>query len=412
MTVQEEGDEPLFPEDEPIKREGWAFNSINVSFTDSRVQYVRNTHVIGAVPTEPSILFYHVVAELTTHADLFLQINIQFKPNTFMWQNYTEFINSGLIDDYNRTVRALLDLTNHRVRTSFFDISAREFTTDFFDFPEYNPENDSFTIEKRYQISDLMILRETSAFILTLDEPFPFDINNIQLGDLSDFRYEVNFVNEGEIPFLEEKIRLTTTGGPLSYVLKTNGYTGTVYFNQFHPETLSNYTKHPLDVKQQMFYAIKMPSGQELSYSFDSEYQSRVEKQEMNVESKGNTIWLFFESGDVVPQYVKLDSKTPEIPLLQQFSVQNYASFALSGLIGLVTILKGLPMLLNRRSTGKIKSVMRKSMKANDYKGIQSSLNQAFEKFSAGELSLNQYKEIQNYGDFLEHGFSNLETNK
>jgi len=411
-----QGDEPLDPVFIPPTRPtGWADNAIEVSLSGSGITYERQTFVEVASPTDPTIFLWSAVVELTTHSDLLVQIRLHFDPDEWN-NNFQTFLNSPRIqNDYFNNSKAFNDLLRVPIDDSFFGISSRSFRTinDVFFNQEENKPESTFVIEER------IVLRETSAFILALNEPFPFDLNNIQLGTLTNFRYEILFETQGTTSVTRESVKLSSAGGPLELNSKTSGYSGTIAFSQFDTQELGNYSSPNVEGGQILAYTIELPSGQEIdsaSTSFDTEFTTRLANQdegfeELDMESQSNFMWFWFETGDLVPQSVSFQTAPPVIPIFEQFSTTDYLSFGASGLIGLLTVFKGLPAYLHYRSSGKFRSKLARTMRDGKHQEFQAIQDDVFNKFSSGKLSLRQYNDVTAYANAIEQGFKGNKSN-
>ena len=255
--------------------------------------------------------------------------------------------------------------------------------------------------EPKYIISQQVILRETTAFISALSEPFKFDNNFIELGSLHDFNFKVlyqkNVVNGKLTENYHEDLKLVSEGSPLTYVGSSKGYQGDIYFTDHQPEPLGNFPRQ--DVKQTIVYKFTLPSGQSIHLGYDPTYSNSLDNSNANTATiSGSSFSLSFNTGDLLPNFISVSSDTP---LLNQFSITDYASWALAILTGIVAILRGLPFYLQRRSTRGIRKNLRKLASQNKADAISKELVEAYNKYIGGKLSLNQYKSIKEESDAL-----------
>jgi hypothetical protein len=359
--------------------EGTAWTNVNVTLSGTETIYERYTG-IDNVEVGGDIKRYSAIAKLTTHADIYFEIIAEFSgSNETEWNgNYTLFKNSEELKFF-KNFNALQDIVP-------VDISLLENTTSSFgtweeeDHPEYGK---IFGIEQR------IVLRQTTVFLLSLPEPFQFDLNKLELSQLSDFHFQSEYFHDEETnqSFVFESVRIKAPGSVLEYVRNVKGYTGTIYLTGWEPEDVPRYQRQFADVPQDILLQIKLPNEQEISFSFDSKYTDNPQT------SKSRNIAIFeFPSDGKLPYYIKITSQTP---FLEQFSVTDYVGMAFGALAAIVTSFKGIPYFLNRRSFNKYKRGLHNAVENDDVSEFKILQEKALNKYMSGKLTATQFEEVR-----------------
>jgi hypothetical protein len=365
---------------------------VNVTFRDSDTLYQRLTFLpspeLSGIAQE--IFRYFAIAKLTTHADILFEFNIEFDSQYPEWSgNYSVFQNSSIIEDYKRKYRALEELVP--VNSTLLQITSSSFETFRFNHTsELTGEENEI-----YGIHQVLIFRETTAFLLSLPEPFLFDLNKLELSQLSDFHFQHEFFNpEGDQPHIFEEVRIKAPGSALEYVSSTEGYSGTVYLadNPWDINEVPKYARYFGIIPQSIQLTLELPSGQDLSFDYDSTYKSSMGSEEQVSTKKGNKVTFFFSSESNLPYYVKITSVTP---IWAQFTLAEIASMAFGGLMGLVTLLKGLPYLWGRRSYGKFVQSFHNAVEKGDLSSFETLQEKAWNDFIRGKLSSGKFEDVQ-----------------
>ncbi|MFX0171344.1 MAG: hypothetical protein ACFE9L_05440 [Candidatus Hodarchaeota archaeon] len=367
-----------------------ANTGVNVTFRDSDTIYERSTYLpnpeLSGIAQE--IRRYFAIAKLTTHADILFEFDIEFYSQYPDWNgNYTTFQNSSIVEDYQKKFRALEELVP--ANSTLLKITSSSFET--FNF-NLTFEQTTFEI---FGIHQVLIFRETTAFLLFLPEPFLFDLNKLELSQLSDFHFQHEFFNpEDGHPHIFEEVRIKAPGSALEYVRSTKGYFGTVYLadNPYDINEVPEYARYFGIIPQNIQIILELPSGQELSFDYDSTYKSSVSSEEKVSTKKGNKVTFFFDSESKIPYYVKITSITP---IWAQFTLTEIASMAFGGLMGLVTLLKGLPYLWGRRTYGKFLQSFHNAVEKGDISSFESLQEKAWNDFVRGKLSSGKFEDVQ-----------------
>jgi hypothetical protein len=124
-------------------------------------------------------------------------------------------------------------------------------------------EQTSFEI---FGIHQVLIFRETKTFLLSLPEPFLFDLNKLELSQHSDFHFQHEFFNpEDGHPHIFEEVRIKASGSALEYVSGTKGYSGTVYLgdNLYEGNEVPDYFRYFGVIPQNIQITLELPSEQE-----------------------------------------------------------------------------------------------------------------------------------------------------
>ncbi|MFX0206889.1 MAG: hypothetical protein ACFFDT_12960 [Candidatus Hodarchaeota archaeon] len=365
---------------------------VNVTFRDSDTIYQRLTFLPGPELSgiAQEIFRYFAIAKLTTHSDILFEFNIEFDSQYPEWNgNYTLFQNSSIIEDYKNKFRALEELVP--VNNTLLQITSSSFETFQFNhtFEQTGEETQIFGLHQ------VLIFRETTAFLLSLPEPFLFDLNKLELSQLSDFHFLHEFFNPGDgRTEIREEVRIKAPGSALEYVSSTEGYSGTVYLadNSYDINEVPKYARYFGVIPQNIQLTLELPSDQDLSFDYDSIYKSSVGSEEQVSTKKGNKVTFFFDSEGSLPYYVKITSVTP---IWAQFTLAEIASMAFGGLMGLVTLLKGLPYLWGRRSYGKFVQSFHNAVEKGDLSSFEALQEKAWDDFIRGKLSSGKFEDVQ-----------------
>jgi hypothetical protein len=363
---------------------------VNVTFKDSDTIYQRSTDLpspeLSGIAQE--IRRYFAIAKLTTHAVIMFEFDIEFDSQYPEWnESYSMFQNSSIVDDYKEKYRALEELVP--VNSTLLKTTSSSFET--FNF-NLSFEQTSFEI---FGIHQVLIFRETTAFLLSLPEPFLFDLNKLELSQLSDFHFQHEFFNpEDGQPHISEEVRIKAPGSALEYVSSTKGYSGSVYLgdNPWEINDVPKYARYFGIIPQNIQITLELPSSQDLSFDYDSTYKNEVSTEEQASTKKGNKVTFFFSSESYLPYYVKISSITP---IWAQFTLAELASMASGVLMGLVTLLKGLPYLWGRRSYGKFVRSFHNAVEKGDISSFETLQEKAWNDFIRGKLSSGKFEDVQ-----------------
>jgi hypothetical protein len=368
---------------------GFADTRVNVTLSETYTTYVRETNAINPQISDIPIHRFFAIAKLTTHADILIEFHIEFLASDPEWNgNFTLFQNSLIVKEY-RDFQALKELVP--INTSVLEIESSSF--------EVHEESISESL-RIFAVPQFIILRQTTVFLLSLPEPFLFDLNELELSQLSDFHYQHEFFrpeNENEKPFLFELVRIKAPGSVMDYIPSAKGYTGSLYLapDPWNANRVPRYHRHITNLPQTIQVNIELPKTQTInSVEFDTEFRNTADSEEQSYMISKNIISFTFS--DYFPHYIKLASF---IPLLEQFTITEYASVAVAGLAGLVTFLKGIPYFWNRRSFNKFKNSLHKAVEnPSQFESLQ---QKARSQFIAGKISAKELEEIRNEVDLL-----------
>lgn len=373
----------------PNQEQGEVFNEIKIVFKESSLKYTRKTNVRGARAINQNMQHYQTVIELTTHSELLVSFFIQFSADQ-NWKSINDFNSSAIVKDYRENSKALLDLIQNRYSLDFFQVQSRSFVTNSFN--EFGAKNNTI-----YEIEEKLILREATAFILALEEPFKFELNKVQLGNVQQFRYEVIFDSNSNEYY--EKMQLDANGGPLELNTTTDGYNGKLFLSFFTHE-LENYTSPIIQASQVLVYTFELPPNQVVEYSFDQVFEEQ--KTGLKLQQEGdNGLTFFFQTGDIIPNFMRIDSTPEVIQFWDQLSASDYLSFSASVFIGFFTLLRLTPALVTRRAVGKYKSNFRKAILNNDMLTFKTTYGRVTEQFKTGKLNLKQFEDLIKYSKVL-----------
>ncbi|MHA2245989.1 MAG: hypothetical protein ACXADY_13585 [Candidatus Hodarchaeales archaeon] len=359
--------------------EGVAWTNVNVTLSGTETIYERNTG-IDNVEMGADIKRYSAIAKLTTHADLFFEITAEFSgSNDTEWNgNYTQFKNSEDVQFF-KNFKVLQEIVP-------VDISLLENITSSFgtwEEPSHPEYGKIFGVEQR------VVLRQTTVFLLSLPEPFQFDLNKLELSQLSDFHFQSEFFHDEETnqSFAFESVRIKAPGSVLEYIPNVKGYTGIIYLTPWEPEEVPRYQRQFADVPQDIMLQIKLPNEQKISFSFDSKYTDNP----MTTKRRNIAIFEFSNDGKL-PYYIKISSQTP---FLEQFSVTDYIGIVFGGLAAIVTSFKGIPYFLNRRSFNKYKRGLHTAAERGDGAEFKMLQEKALNRYMSGKLTAIQFEEVR-----------------
>ncbi|MHA1713107.1 MAG: hypothetical protein ACTSW4_03560 [Candidatus Ranarchaeia archaeon] len=248
------------------------------------------------------------------------------------------------------------------------------------------------------------MIRETTAFILALDEPFRFDLNNIQLGQLEDFKLQVFFDKQHRV--YDESLCITAVGSPFEEVTSTKGLTGTIKFSEeYQPTQILMLNRAFGSVNQSIIMRFNLPKEQTLRYTFDFgqfEGQQSFFTTEVTRPTK-NSISFSFNTGNWMPIGVKIDSYPP---LWEQISVSEYLSFAGSLVLVMLTIVKGTPYYLRRRRINKLRRKLYSAAADNDWTSFEAVMSDASEKHINMKITAEQFKSLYFDSNLLKKRFA------
>ncbi|MFX1283572.1 MAG: hypothetical protein ACFFB5_07950 [Promethearchaeota archaeon] len=357
-----------------------AGTTVNVTLSGTETIYHRDTGVDNVEDIGIGIQRYSAIAKLTTHGDIYFEIIVEFSTdNTTDWQrNYTQFKNSPEIKHF-KDFNALQDIVP--VNISLLEITSSSFSTwEETDHPEFGY---LFGIEQR------VVLRQTTVFLLTLPEPFQFDLNKLELSQLSDFHFqsEYHYDKENDQYFIFESVRIKAPGSVLEYIPAVKGYSGIIYLTGWESENVPRFQRQFADVAQHITLQIKLPVQQDIDFSFDSKYTENP-----HITKSGNIARFEFPPDGKIPYYIKINS---QIPFLEQFGLTDYVGMVFGGLAALATILKGIPYFWNRRSFNKYKKRLHGAVEEEDMAEFKMLQEKAVNGYIRGKLSTNQFEEIR-----------------
>lgn len=363
--------------------EGVAWTTVNITLSGSETTYQRSTDVDNAGDISTGINWYSAIAKLTTHGDTYFEINVEFSTDdTTNWgTNYTQFLNSPEVAHF-RDFDALQDIVP--VEISLLENITSSFSTwNESDHPEFGLV---FGIHQR------VVLRQTTAFLLALPEPFQFDLNRLELSQLSDFHFQsiYHYDKENDFRFIHEEVRIKAPGSVLEYVPSVKGYSGTIYLTgrgEMEPESVPRFQRQFVDVSQDITFTIKLPAQQDVDFSFDPMY-----KENPSTTKSGNIALFEFPSDGKLPNYIKISS---QIPFLEQFSLTDYVGMAFGALAALVTFVKGIPYFLNRRSFNKYIKGLRSAVDKGNMSEFKSLQEKAVNNYIGGKFTTNQFEEVR-----------------
>ncbi|MHA1228406.1 MAG: hypothetical protein ACTSPV_16880 [Candidatus Hodarchaeales archaeon] len=143
-----------------------AGTNVNVTLSDSTTLYERSTYLPNP-ETEVLMQRFFVLAKLTTHGDLLVQFDVEFLSDVNPdWNgNLTLFKNSSDAD-YFRNYHALRDIVNVNISLLEISSSSIEIFQDNRTDPQEGVDKVFFIIEQR------VVIKQTTAFLLVLPEPF------------------------------------------------------------------------------------------------------------------------------------------------------------------------------------------------------------------------------------------------
>jgi hypothetical protein len=316
-----------------------AFSEIQIGLTETTTTYQRKTDADIGLNFFPDDLYrrYQIIADLTTHRELYLQFFIQWDTETAPWPTFDAFNNSPLVINFRDNNEALRQLVLNEEVVQVLDVTSSSFRTHSFTFTEFHEDETQVTNKTFWEIEQKIVVKETTAFLLNLFEPFNFDLNEVELGSLTNFKFESEFfVTDENNAFIHEKLQLSAQGSILKANTTTNGYDAEFAFSDFNPEILGNFFRAFADLPQVIEYKVSVPSTQEITgSSVDKRYLNAPYAKENILIIDNNQKYVFtarFISDDLVPVYISFTTAPPELEIWQQFSLSDYLSFAGSGL--------------------------------------------------------------------------------
>ncbi|MHA1971490.1 MAG: hypothetical protein ACTSW1_00775 [Candidatus Hodarchaeales archaeon] len=383
-----------------------AGTDVNVTLSDSTTLYERTTFLPNP-ETDVLMQRFFVLAKLTTHGDLLVQFDVEFlsSANPDWDGNFTFFENSSDAL-YFKNYQALRDMVN--VNISLLDISSS--SIEIFEDNRTDPRGGTdlyFVVEQR------VIIRETTAFLLVLPEPFQFGLNKLELGQLSELHFQFEYVNfTGEAPFVTESVRLKAPGSALDYIPNLKGYSGTLYLAEFPYEAqpIPRFLRPYADAPQDIMLKIKLPIGQnEINLEFDSTFLKNADIGSSDIRKTKNLVQIYFDHDSYLPYSITINSVTP---FLEQFSFSDYISMSAGVLAALFTVLKGLPYFYSRRSFNKFKSSLFDAVKKEEWQKLDAFEQEAKSRFMSRKLTATQYEEVNKVIQMLRNSESPVAREK
>jgi hypothetical protein len=359
-----------------------AFTKVNITLSDTDTLYHRETHVHNVQTDLPMDRFF-MLGKLTTHGDMLVSLDVEYSAANEDWNNSkTIFANSSEVKHYT-SFNATRDLLG-------VNITLLEITTDSFEIHEENR-----TEGKAFVINQQIIFKQTTAFLLSIREPFQFGLNRLELGKISDFHYQFEYIHFGEEPaFVMESVRIKAPGSAIEHIPNISGYSGTIYLSDFpyDPMPVPNFDRPFVHAPQDIMVSIKLPIGQnEINYDFDSYFKNKVGSQGPNAQQTKNLLTFHFNHNSYLPHAIYINSVTP---FLEQFSISDYLSMLAGVFAALFTVLRGVPYMLNRRSFNRYKGNLLKAVEKSEWKKLEELEKDAHDRFLARKLSTSQYEEL------------------
>lgn len=402
---------------EEPENQNFAETHLEIDLTGVGTTYKRETNarVSGTYLPEDQFRVYRIFADLTTHNELYLQFTIEWNADSPPWNNnFNIFRNSDLVRDYNQSYEALRQLVQNEEVVQVLKISSRSFRLHNFTdqiFDELTKTDINQTI---FLIEEKIVIKETTAFVLDLFEPFKFDLNDVQLSSLSNFKFESEFRAEDESTAnIHESLQLSASGSLLTANSTTKGYNGELRFDyDIFPERLEFFQRAFANLPQDVNWKITIPSDQLIdSINYDDEFKQRKD----NVDEIGginptqeNILEFNFKTGDLVPASVTFSTKPPVVEIWQQISLSDYLSFAGSIFIGLVTVVKVIPYYFSRRNTGGYKKKLHRSVLKNNWVEFDQLKQDALDRYLRGKISLSQIQSILNEIKIIKDNFETV----
>ncbi|MHA2298037.1 MAG: hypothetical protein ACXAEU_18825 [Candidatus Hodarchaeales archaeon] len=385
----------------PPQESGDAHSNINITFDEESTKYSRETH-IWDVQTDPGmeLLRYNAFAHFTTHEDILFDFHLEFNTTHFEWNNnFTNFNNSFIVKDYRQEYLAIRHLSP--IEVDLLDVGPEQF--DVGNDTRFDPENPQNKISSFF-INHQVIIRETTAFILALEEPFRFDLNNIQLGQIKDFQLHVFF--EKELKIYNEYLTLSAVGSPFVEVSATKGLSGIIRLGEdYNPTEVHKLFRAFGSADQTIEMQFNLPKEQLLSYRLDyGEFEDQKDLFTSSIPiTTRNTISFSFETNDWMPVGIIIDTS---VPIWEQFSVTDYLSYAASATIGLIALLKGLPFYFRRRGIGGLRKKLYNAASINDWVAFDNVLNEGRDRQMNRKMSSDQYRSLISESDLLREQYS------
>ena len=371
--------------------------AINVTFTESsQTIYERSTRASKSGPgADQFIIRYSTVIDLTTHQDLYIQFTIDFSP--LKWNNnFANFSSNVEIQNlYNRTYKALTSLLRNEIDVlQVLGITARSFFLRNSSLFISNVQTQVFEIEEK------IVLHEATAFILNLQEPFRFDLNAVELGTLSNFHFESIYELKSQTSSqITEKLVISAPGTPLEFDAASQGYYGDVYLRD-HPGPIPSYQRDFFVSEQDITFTLVLPASQVITkVNYDAGFSNPDFPNTTDPESaSGNQYVAVFTSGSTAPAYISLVS---EKPIWAQFSLSDYLSWGVSGLVAAIGLLRGVPFLLGRKKTSGFHHEMRRGALEGNWPTVDGVLKNAFESLLKGKMGQKQFQDLVSEHDVI-----------
>ena len=366
---------------------GEAQSQINITLDENSMQYERETFVTDIdTPMGFELIRYNAYAIYTTHEDILLNFHMEF--NTTLWNgNFTLFNNSQVVRDYELEYIAIQHLTF--VEVELLDVGPEMFIVQngtFFDPENPTEEKEVFFIDQR------VVIRETTAFLLSLDEPFRFDLNEIKLGQIQDMQLEVFFDKDHGV--YDERLRLSAEGSPLDSVTSTNGLSGVIRLSEdFSFQEVPKFNRAFGSVNQTIRMQFTLPAEQTLTYFFTyGDFAAEIGLFATDVvEDSKNSMTLEFTTDDWMPVGIAVSTF---IPFWEQITLTEWVSYIGSGIIALFTVIKGIPFFLRWVRLGQLRKHLYKAARSKDYGKFNDVMKYAQEVHLKRKITADQYRSL------------------
>ncbi|MFW9992700.1 MAG: hypothetical protein ACFFD4_11690 [Candidatus Odinarchaeota archaeon] len=374
---------------------GEAHSNIDITFDSESIDYKRDTHISNLrVNPEMDLILFSAFALYTTHQDILLDFHMEF--NTSFWNdNFTEFNNSGVITAYKQQYEAVKHLTP--IEVTLLDVGPKQFEAG--NDTRFDPDDPQQKITTFY-INHQVVIREATAFIITLNEPFRFDLNRIRLGLLEDFRLEVFFDKEHR--FYDEILHLSAQGSPLEENTATKGLGGVIRLGEdYGPQEIPRLNRAFGSVNQSIDMEFIFPKEQTLSapkFGFGGFEEEGFVGDSTNVEewfitdyetTARNSFSMHFVTEDWMPITIAIST---QVPIWEQISITEYLSYAASAVFAAIAILKGLPFYLKRRGLGGLRKELYTAAANGNWTAFDEVIDGARKKQLNRKISADQLK--------------------
>lgn len=402
---------------EQPENQNFAETQLEIDLSAESTTYKRETIATVSGIYLPGDLFrtYRIIADLTTHNELYLQFTIEWNADSPLWNNNFNFFRSSpIVNDYNNSYEALKQLVQNEEIVEVLKISSRSFRLHSSTIPEFDTITKSVSNQSIFVIEEKIIVKETTAFVLNLFEPFKFDLNDVQLGSLSNFKFESEFnINDGTNAFIHESLQLSASGSLLKRNTTTKGYNGELRFD-YDTRNLESYRRAFTELPYDVNWKITIPSDQQIkSIEFDTEFLGQADN---NVDEIGginpdqkNLLEFNFKTDDLVPASVIFSTNPPVVEIWAQISLSDYLSFAGSVFIGLIAVVKVIPFYFSRRSTGGYKKKLHKTVLKNNWKEFEQIKQDSLDRYLKGKISLGQIESILNEVKIIKENFDTIQ---